>query len=291
MKEHIELASVPSPWLRGLFEHEVKNPSLFSFEYSGKDCDSDWRTLISPEQKEDLAEDYVHDWTLAEIEILIALFFKAKGEDSVFVRSEYELIKIASGKKERSRHLSGALESLQREKTFILKDQGHRFCKIAPISVTKQENGLLIQFSRPIALLMDSFIKIPLAPSSYFRKGGLRRVEKAHLLLYLYLRERIHGHKKSKNFQIEPLFCAMGVKHYFEQRNGHRAMKILETGLIALEKSFVLSSFQFLSKDQVEIIPDRFHFGIKEENEKRAQVTLKGAQVTLKRAQVTKRVA
>lgn len=256
------LVNFPHGFLCGLFYHSIDKESITHEFHQREDQDSIFRNILG-ERSEQLAERYRNDFTLGEIEVLIALFFLSEELESFTLKSEYHLIRIASGFKKKSerKFYRKCLESLRKKRTFLVIENGTKFCHTKVISTKQTKNGIKITFSKAIRKKKGSWRKIPLAPSEIFKSGGLKRIHVSHLLLLFYLIERIQNHSRTSKLDKLKLFKNMGLSHYFQSCHGNRARKQLFNGLEALKKANVLLSWIDSDETQILIEPNLSFFG------------------------------
>lgn len=245
---------IPSPILRGFFNHSIeKEPYLFSTEEE--------EPLKMKSHEKTLLDDFsLEGWTPQMIEVLFTIFF-LREDDKVTFKSKNQIASLSSGAKtsssrNRSKYFEG-LQALQEPVQLLIK--GGKLSVLINEPVLYKDGENCFRIGIPFLRYADSWLKVPLAINEIFREGGLKRIERPHILLYLYLLNQFRD-KKKENFDAKKIFKSIGIEHYFEQRHGNRAYQLIEDSLKALVKSKVLFSYEFLGKEVIKIKANPFHF-------------------------------
>lgn len=248
------VALIPSPILRGFFNHSIeKEPYVFSTEEE--------EPLKMKSHEKNLIEDFsLAGWTPQMIEVLFTVFF-LREDDKVIFKSKNHFASLSSGANTRSsRNRSKYFEAIQalQEPVMLLIKGGNLSILInEPFLYKDGENCFRIGI--PFLRYADSWLKVPLAINEIFRAGGLSRVERPHILLYLYLLNQFRD-KRKENFDAKKIIKSIGIEHYFKQKHGNRAYQLINDSLNALVDSKVILSYEFLGKEIIKIKPNPFHF-------------------------------
>lgn len=245
---------IPSSILRGFFNHSIeKEPYLFSTEEE--------EPLKMKNHEKNLLEDFSLDvWTPQMIEVLFTIFF-LREDDKVSFKSKNLIASLSSGEnrsssRNRSKYYE-ALQALQEPVQLLIKGGNLSILINEPVLYKEGENCFRIGI--PFLRYAGSWLKVPIAINEIFREGELKRVERPHILLYLYLLNQFKDMRK-ENFDAKKIFKSIGIEHYFKQRHGNRAFQLIDDSLKSLVKSKVLLSYEILGKEILKIKPNPFHF-------------------------------
>ena len=244
-------AIVPSKFIQStLYDHEEES-NLFNYE------------TTEPIKLETSLE---NSFTGEEIQILIAIFKEAgfnKHKDrgqgfgpTAFFKSLRNLGAIAFNKP--SNKLSGAekksLETVQQPRPIIFKERiSGRSLKLlstdAPIKISKTKNGIKVEIHSPWLKYSNSYKVLPLGIAELLRSTGVRIVTTPQIKFMVWC--SFHLTNKPKSYDTSKIMKAIGLGHYFKNRNGHRARKILAQSIQTMHKLGFITEPKFLSSDNI----------------------------------------
>ena len=171
-------------------------------------------------------------------------------------RSLGEWVGLASGKApKRAAKYYAAIETLQAPHWILDKDRGRVILsRTAPVKITERNtdegSAIRVEIAEELRQNPDSFHRVDLAIGERLRRAGLPRVQTCHVKLYLYVLVRLKA--KHKRASLTNIFRATGLAHYFAQRNGKRAQRLIESGLNALRKAGVIGKWRRLGGGLIE---------------------------------------
>ena len=277
MKEYIgkgesptKRGPVPSELARSVCRHERPiTESLFQYEH-------DEGELFKKKIPIEILESYENNFTAPKIEVITAVLFQAARTHKEIgtkkgiaeFKSKYELAELASGNKRKSdKHLKAIDELTEPHQMLDVESDDYVLSNWPPLTISdiKRDDKKLIRIQLSDAIHRDAkfYYHIPLAISLLLRaRGGLKRVTTAHVKQYLYIFDRVKSiHHPVFNLDLEYVYEAAGVSHYFAQRRGNRAKKTITAGFEAMVKAKILISFQDLGGSHARIEPNPIHFG------------------------------
>lgn len=251
--------------------HGIKETeSLFEWADNGRHAESHDRDQIERR--------FANTFTGHELELLTAAFHRTgyiKGDgfgSCAEFASLNEWVTLAAGQTNtdfnRSKY-AAAIETLKNPHAvmYAAKAMGRRavfYTETPPVSVSESKAGLRVNMA-PVLTEAHQYMLIPLGLAAKIRKGMPgKRVTRPIILLYWELRRRFSVKCEKQNMDLRRILGAIGLESSIEQRNAARDFKRIKEALLAFQKVKILDGFRILAHDQIEIAPNRFHFGRRE---------------------------
>lgn len=255
--------------------HGIKEAeSLFEWADNGRHTEAHDRDQIE--------RGFVNTFTGPELELMTAAFHRTgyDKEDGFGQCAEFasinEWVTLAAGhdargagkdrnfRFNRSEYIA-AIKTLKKPHAvmYAAKAMGRRavfYTETAPVSVSSSRAGLRVNLA-PVLTEADHYMLIPLGLAAKIRRGMApgARITRPIILLYWELRRRFSANCRKQNMDLHRIFSAIGLGN--AHRNTARDFARIEKALQAFQKVKILDGFRILSRGQIEIAPNRFHFG------------------------------
>ncbi len=112
---------------------------------------------------------------------------------------------------------------------------------------------------------LQHYRRVPLACRKLLKEGGIKRVETAHMLFFLYLFTRPGG--RAITMSLETICARIGIAHYLAAYQKKRAEKVIQDSLAALIRQRVISDESGYQDGELTIYKNRFYFSNSEKEE------------------------
>jgi len=265
-------SKVPSRFIHAALRHDINiTGSLFEYHIDNGDLDFEVFRQIHPAKIQEFLKDYENTFTGHELEMIVAAYHRAGESGRAEFKSVNEWITISAGGRgsDRTKYLE-SIKTIQ-EPHWILDFHKHRYIitHIPPVIVSKKrtidesgkiEYSIVVHISKVIRQNIKSFHMVPLALAKLLRSGGLKRVQTAHIKLYLYILTRVKSRKPQHTLDMNNIYAAAGLMDYFKHCHGNRARQLISNGLDAMKKAMILDRWKPLGGSHIEIEPNPFHF-------------------------------